>query len=84
MTSVLDRWIFGGTQIQRWIESQNGEQPRSATKEFLLPEGEGQDEGKPRSMTQRTYVLFHRLTESSGSKKLKVLIHSSNQPIFEE
>jgi hypothetical protein len=32
---------------QRWIESLNGDRPVSATKDSLLPKGEGQDEGEP-------------------------------------
>ena len=35
-------------QPKRWIKSPNGNQPADAPKEFLLPEGEGQDEGEGR------------------------------------
>jgi hypothetical protein len=44
---------------QRGIESLKGESPKRVIKEFLLPEGEGQDEGEPRSITDRR-VTFTR------------------------
>jgi hypothetical protein len=45
---------------QRWIESLNDKWPISATKESLLPQGEGQDEGEPRRMTKRPVNSFER------------------------
>ena len=38
---------------QRWIKSPLGTWPTNSQEEFLLPKGERQDEGEPRSMTQR-------------------------------
>jgi len=37
---------------QRWIESLIGERPTNPKKEFPLPEGEGQGEGKERALTK--------------------------------
>jgi hypothetical protein len=50
--------------IRRWIESLMGERSVSATKEFLLPEGEGQDEGELRLITQHQNMFAHTPTES--------------------
>ena len=44
---------------QRWIESLNGERATNPIKDFPLPKGEGQGEGKPRSMPKRR-VFCHR------------------------
>ena len=38
--------------VQRWIKSLISEQPTTSPKEFPLPKGEGQGEGKERSMTK--------------------------------
>ncbi len=44
--------------FQLGIESPNGEQSTIAIKEFLLPEGEGQDEGEPRLVTRRPGIFL--------------------------
>ncbi len=49
---------------ERWIESRIGDRTKSAIMEFLLPKGEGQDEGEPRVITQRRAFSFKRPTES--------------------
>jgi len=41
-----------------------GEWSTNLPKEFLLPKGEGQDEGEPRSMTQRRIFFFQPRAES--------------------
>lgn len=46
------RWI-----APDWIESSIRDRPASEIKDFPLPTGEGQGEGKVRSMTQRRYVI---------------------------
>ena len=45
--------------FQSWIESLNGERSMIATKEFLLPKGEGQDEGKVRINNQTNPIFDH-------------------------
>ena len=42
---------------QRWIESLIGESPNNSLKESPLPKGEGQGEGKERTMTQAALFL---------------------------
>jgi hypothetical protein len=46
---------------QRGIESLNSEWSTNAKKESLLPKGEGQDEGEPRSKTRRQNVFLQTL-----------------------
>jgi hypothetical protein len=38
----------------------NGERSQSAIKESLLPEGEGQDEGEPRLISERRVMSVRR------------------------
>jgi hypothetical protein len=65
---------------RRWIEPTAIERSTNWPKEFLLPKGEGQDEGEPRSMTQRRVVSHGNSFESSSATRL--LVRSHRPPIF--
>jgi hypothetical protein len=47
------------------IESLKGESSKSVIKEFLLPKGEGQDEGEPRPITEPCVILARNERPSS-------------------
>ena len=49
---------------QRWIESLNGEPAKSSIKDFPLPKGEGQGEGKQRTITKLRAGFRHASTAS--------------------
>src|SRR5215469_16213070 len=55
------------SKSQRGIDPSMGDSPSNPMKGFLLPKGEGKDEGQPRSMTQRRIFLFRTRTESLQS-----------------
>ena len=72
---------------QRWIKSLIDRWPVNSPKEFLLPKGEGQDEGEPCSMTQR-YVVFcerpieaFRVNPAIFMKKFPVPVQESRQKL---
>jgi hypothetical protein len=60
--------------VQCWIESLNGEWSNSATKDSLLPEGEGQDEGEPHFITERR-VIFARSERPPSTASFRLRDH---------
>src|SRR5579864_4910883 len=59
---------------QRWIESPIRERATNSPKDSLLPEGEGQDEGEPRSITKRRAIsssVQDESTETNSSPGLQ-------------
>ena len=63
-------WNRNLKPFQRWIESLIGEWSGSVQNVFLLPKGEGQDEGEPRSMTQRRNIFTE--TPSHANEDLRL------------